>query len=494
MINETNQLSEREQEILQLVAAGLSNQQIANQLGISVNTVKVHLRKVFGKIGVASRTEATLYAVRNGLVAIERVEQYSSETHTDSPTEVLLLDEVEQGEVVTHPVGAAAPAPADDSERRVTGEDIAAAVPEEPVISSPPPPMQPAAVLTAPAWRQKWPLLLIAAGLLLLVTIVALQTNGLGRRNAAPDEQAVAQNLVEDEQRWQPLDPMNSPRAGFATAAVGNYIYLIGGENEQGVLDSVERYDHRSATWTSLSTKPTAVADVRAVVIGGLLYVPGGRLGTNDRQITDAFERYDPVSEEWESLPSLPAPRSAYALVAVEGKLYLFGGWDGTSYRDEVFAYDPDQDTWNTLPAMPTARGYMDAQVVGNMVYVIGGQNEQGVVANNEVFNPAQINGQPWSRRAPLPVARSRFSSAAAGSLIHVVGGEATDTQPLKYDIRTDSWNRFSFPPEAVGSQPGVVLLDELMLIFGGRDDQGAFSAATQAYQALFTVFAPYEK
>src|SRR5687768_2580013 len=55
MINQTNQLSEREREILRLVAGGLTNQQIANQLGISVNTVKVHLRNVFAKIGVASR-------------------------------------------------------------------------------------------------------------------------------------------------------------------------------------------------------------------------------------------------------------------------------------------------------------------------------------------------------------------------------------------------------------------------------------------------------
>src|SRR4028119_529409 len=74
MINETNQLSEREREILRLVATGLSNQQIANQLGISVNTVKVHLRNVFRTIGVASRTEATMYAVRAGIVTIDRAE------------------------------------------------------------------------------------------------------------------------------------------------------------------------------------------------------------------------------------------------------------------------------------------------------------------------------------------------------------------------------------------------------------------------------------
>lgn len=65
----TTPLSERELQILRLVAEGFSNRQIAGMLDISENTVKVHVRKIFNKIHVASRTEATMYAVRNGLIA-----------------------------------------------------------------------------------------------------------------------------------------------------------------------------------------------------------------------------------------------------------------------------------------------------------------------------------------------------------------------------------------------------------------------------------------
>lgn len=62
-------ISEREKEILQLVAHGRTNRQIALQLAISEHTVKVHLRNIFGKIGATSRTEAGLYAIRQGWVS-----------------------------------------------------------------------------------------------------------------------------------------------------------------------------------------------------------------------------------------------------------------------------------------------------------------------------------------------------------------------------------------------------------------------------------------
>jgi signal transduction histidine kinase/DNA-binding CsgD family transcriptional regulator len=61
-------LTRREREVLAGVAAGLTNKQIAAQLGISDRTVQFHLGNVLAKLGVASRTEAAVLALQNGFV------------------------------------------------------------------------------------------------------------------------------------------------------------------------------------------------------------------------------------------------------------------------------------------------------------------------------------------------------------------------------------------------------------------------------------------
>ena len=66
-------LSERETEVLRLVAHGLANKEIAGRLFISETTVKTHVKKIMQKLGVPSRTQAALYAARVGLVSLQMV-------------------------------------------------------------------------------------------------------------------------------------------------------------------------------------------------------------------------------------------------------------------------------------------------------------------------------------------------------------------------------------------------------------------------------------
>jgi NarL family two-component system response regulator LiaR len=64
-------LTEREMEILQLVARGLSNQQIAEELVISERTARTHISNILAKLHLANRTQAALYALRQGIAQLD---------------------------------------------------------------------------------------------------------------------------------------------------------------------------------------------------------------------------------------------------------------------------------------------------------------------------------------------------------------------------------------------------------------------------------------
>jgi DNA-binding NarL/FixJ family response regulator len=72
--HQETELTAREREVLALVGDGLPNRQIANRLSISEKTVKAHLTRIFQRIGVADRTQAAIWAHRQGLAVAAQIE------------------------------------------------------------------------------------------------------------------------------------------------------------------------------------------------------------------------------------------------------------------------------------------------------------------------------------------------------------------------------------------------------------------------------------
>ena len=68
-------LTERETEVLRLLAQGYSNKQIAHRLNNTEKTIKTHVSRILSKLGVQSRTHATLYAIRTSLVSLDSAER-----------------------------------------------------------------------------------------------------------------------------------------------------------------------------------------------------------------------------------------------------------------------------------------------------------------------------------------------------------------------------------------------------------------------------------
>ena len=419
-------LSERERETLRLLATGASNKEIARHLFISVNTVKVHLRNIFAKIGVTSRTEAAVYAIREGLTQA-----------ADLP--------------------ALAPAT----------QELSAAIPIPLETKSKPHYFWIAALVT-----------ILLAGVVALV-VTTTQPPAIAVASPAP---------VAAPQRWQELADLPTARSGLAVAVYENQIYAIGGETAQGVTGVMEQYDVATDTWITLTPKPVPVADINAAVIGGKIYIPGGRLASGG--VTDVLESYDPRRDQWERRASLPAALSGYALVAFEGKLYVFGGWDGQKFLACVYEYDPDQDKWIERMPMPTARGFAGAAIAGGKIYVIGGYDGEESLAVNEEYLPER---DTWSRRAPLPAGRYAMGVASIADIIHVVGGEGetgSTLPPLQYVHQQDQWQEFEGSLSENWSHLGVVPTGTHLYVLGGRLG-GISTAQNLAYQAIYTVQIP---
>jgi NarL family two-component system response regulator LiaR len=68
-------LTERETEVLKLLARGWANKQVARELFVEDKTVKAHVSGILRKLGVSSRTQAALHAVRTGLVSMDELNE-----------------------------------------------------------------------------------------------------------------------------------------------------------------------------------------------------------------------------------------------------------------------------------------------------------------------------------------------------------------------------------------------------------------------------------
>lgn len=449
------ELSGREREILRLVATGASNKEIAQALAISPNTVKVHLRNIFAKIEVTSRTEATLFAIRSGLVQVASAGA---------------LRETGEGE---------------DDETLPPGAP-------EPAVSEPPRPQPGAATRRRRAWA-------LAAGGGMLALGLGLGLWWAATRLAASPVPAPTQAaspgpggepiVVVD---WEARAPLPTARTGMATAAYDGQIYVVGGETAAGVTGRLERYDRLTDQWVVLAPKPTAVAEASAVVIGGRLYVPGGRLA--DGAITDVLEVYDPRADAWTRGAPLPVGLSAYALAAFEGKLYVFGGWDGQRYVASVFAYAPDVDRWEARSAMPTARGLAGAAVAGGRLYVVGGTDGARVLTVNEVYAPEEerAGGRPWQVATPLPAGRSRLSAAGLAGAVYVVGSaEAGPVALAAFLPQIQTWQTFAAAADhPLPAHSSLVALESELHLIGG-EQAATPSPAHLAFQAVFTTLLP---
>jgi len=439
-------LSARELDVLGCIVNGASNKDAAAELHISQNTVKVHLRNIYTKLGASSRTEAVTIAVQQGIATIPG-------TETPATTEVAETQDKEETATSTNSKQAAPPP---------SSEPIPS---EEPISET--------------KSSRNWLLIGIIAilGLILLITAVYFgyqtfnPTKTLSPTTQSPTPEPFIEEAIGQTQ-WYESRPLTTPLTDMAVASVGIDIYHIGGETDAGTTNLVNRFDTSSRTWHEMTEKPTAVSAVSAAVLFGEIYVPGG--STEDGEPTNIVESYSPVNNAWRPIANLPKPISNGLALSDGSYLYMIGGWDGSKYLDDAYLYDANNDSWRPLPSLPTPLASAAGGVISGELYILGGtDSDQSALDSCFVFNGDE---DTWHECPAMLSPRKDAGAAIVLNKIYVLGGdEPTGTElPFSefFDPSSQTWQVVNTPMQedaASWANLGVTNVETKIFALGGR-------------------------
>ncbi len=468
------ELSERELELLKLLATGLSNKEIAAQLFLSINTVKVHLRNIFTKLGVQNRMEATLIAIQRGYVSVPSTAVPSTTVpNTAVPSTTVPGTPISTNGEVTdtadESVGVRQPI-----EMPVIAPAIALAIEIEPPL-----PIGRRVALIAIA--------LVALGLALIAVPRGSAQSDSGLCDPFVDTCTGGSVTTPNQTDWQSAAQMSLARGRLAVAAVGAEIVAIGGHTSSGVTGLVEIWDSATKQWRTGQNKPIPAANIGAAVLNGKVIVPGGYTTTGAP--TAAVEAYDLISDTWTSLAPLPAPRFAQAVSAYNGKVYVFGGWDGRGYANTTFVYDPKSDRWTTGAPLPIGRGFAGAATLNDAIYVVGGFADEHELDRCDRYLPKEDR---WESCAPMSVARGGLSLVPVAGRLYALGGGWTGylTFNERYDPAANVWSIAPTPFTGQWRGLGATNIGNDIYALGGWN--GQYLSAVEKYNPFpFSIFVP---
>jgi len=444
-----NPLSEREMEVAQLLVTGASNAEIARDLIISPHTVKVHLRNIFEKLQVSSRTEASMLLVQRRWLHVTGI----------GP--------------------------------EVAAQSILRPLPE------------PAELTNLPVTAQLWQRIYLAAALAL--SSVLLFAPYLGRLTPASadilssaSQPATAPPAVRLEPRWSMRSPLRQPTGRHAMVRHAAQLFVMGGEDATGAARSdVWLFNLETDEWVIGEALPVPLANLAAATLGGqAIYVAGGSqnspTSTAEPVLSDYLFRFDLSDGRWETAGRLPYPVAGAALVSDGESLYLVGGWDGRFMRSEIWRYTPgaggSSDVWQWVGQLSKGRAFHGAEVVSGEIYVAGGYDGEREVNLVEVITPTtgQIREMP-----ALATPRGGLALVYDGVALYALGGGWT--RPLVYherfDFSTNSWSNFPSPIQGQWRNLAATGAEGSIYITGGW--AGDYIDSHLEYQSSFRALLP---
>ncbi|MDF1513752.1 MAG: LuxR C-terminal-related transcriptional regulator [Anaerolineae bacterium] len=414
-------LSERELEITALVAEGLTNREIAQRIFLSPNTVKVHLRNIFTKTSVSSRTELSMLAVQEGWVEITNPDDAVSKALQHG------IDNTESSEIAAPPI--------------------------------------------LPNWPwQRW--VIVGVGWIVILTVMLLPvfssrgatTTGPGQI-FGPAQDTLSLITSDMEGRWIEMAPIPVSRAGMGIASHLGKAYIIGGVNSEGVIQRLDIFDIARNQWSSGEPLPEALGNISAVEIKGEIYVPGGC----DANLNPGLNvyTYSTQTDNWATVSPLPNALCAYATTSYQDKIFLFGGWDGDSYANAGYVYDPDLDLWSHISPPTVVRGFGGAASLGDRIFYIGGFDGRRELDTCEVYYPED---DTWEFCPSMLQPRGGIGVTATTGRLYVLGGGWDSFLGFNEQFSPESgqWTVLDTPVVGEWRNVGAFVWEQSLYVMGG--------------------------
>jgi len=409
MVTKNNELSERELEILRLVSTGASNKEIAQKLFISSNTVKTHIRNIFTKIGVNSRTEAAMYAVNSGLIPGI---QSSAETEKSNDISkrrtrqrliwgilgLFLMT------VVIAIIGGVI------LFRRSANETTAL----------------PTEVNNSSRWKSLTSMPTGRKGLALAVYddwVYAIAGEAVGGIT----------NIVErydvNKDQWIEVSSKPTPVSDVIAGVLGGKIFIPGGLMASGEMtDVLEIYNPVLDNWEIGAPVPIRVGGYGLATLEGKLYLFGGR---NQEEYLSSVYEYDPILNLWNERTPMPLPQADMGALSVADRIYIIGGRNGDIILDKNYQYSPHaegtgENPWFISAPMPEARYNMGIANLVDTIYIIGGKGEMDDVGLSQMRYDPKL--KIWEiEQTQISESWSQGGVVVVGPVLHTLGGMLND-------------------------------------------------------------------
>jgi DNA-binding CsgD family transcriptional regulator len=398
-MTEKDELSSREREILKLVALGMTNREIAQELSISPNTVKVHLSNIFAKTGVASRTEATLYGMEQGIVDAPGGGQNQADETWRSNLKIyrwlliplsLLMILI----VITLVGNVFAPAPD--------------------------PQLQSAEAAMAERWQELAPMPEARAGM------AAVTYGGEIYAIAGEGPEGVSGSVFAynpEVDQWRQLSDKPTPVTDVEGVLIGEKIYIPGGRTASGEPTNIlEVYDPRSNSWAQGEPLPKAISSYALAGFEGKLYLFGGWDG--EKALADVWV-FDPGEDVWQEGTAMALARRDAGAAVLEDRIVVLGGRNGEGVLDEAVSYFPSREVdgeipWSNFKSLPAPRFGFGMVSMQDIIYVIGGQND--INSGATVKRPGFVFVENSWEKLPLEIEiqQQPMRIISAGSIIYI--------------------------------------------------------------------------